>query len=164
MNAYMVSKEIFKPNNEIDLKKLKEYTNNIIAVYNSDFKDFRRLLFLLDSLDFNIGIHINELNTIDITDFIYNIKGFDIKLGVWCSNIETYNLLTIYKDNFIVGLIGINNDSQIPRFGPFGDIEVSKLNHFDFSSKSIQELKINTDYIKIYNENKLKPIPSTYII
>lgn len=164
MNAFMISKENFKHDNEIDLKKLKDYTNNIIVVYDNNFKDFRRLLFLLDSLDFNIGIHINEFNLLNITDFIYNIKGFNIKLGVWCPTIETYNLLTKYKNNFIIGLIGISNDSQIPRFGPFGDIEISKLTNFDFISKPIQELKINTDYVKIYNENKLTPILSTYIV
>lgn len=163
MNAFMITKEIFKPNNEIDLKKIKEYTNNIILVYEKDFKDFRRVLFLLDSLNYNIGIHINESN-IDVKELLYLIRGFNIKLGIWTSNIEEYNLLSIYKENFIVGIIRIERDSQIPRFGPFGDIEVSKLRKLDFISNPIQELKINTDYSKIYDENKLKPIPSTFII
>ena len=163
MEAYMISKEVFKPNNEIDLKKLREYTNNIIVVYKKDFKEFKRLLFLLDSLDYNIGIHINDFD-LDINDLISKIKGFDIKLCIWVPKIEQYNLLSEYKDNFITGIISLDKDSQLPRFGPSGDVEVSSLYCYDFMSKPVQKLKLNTDYVKIYNENKLKPIPSTFNI
>lgn len=166
MNAYLLTSELYnKPGEEISLIELKEYTDNVIVLYNEDFNKFRNLLYALDTLKFNIGVAVDIcIYNLDIYDFIDNIKGFNIKLGVWVPYNHQYQLLSNkYKRNFIIGEINNKTDSQIPRLGTSGDIELGESKYIDSINKEIQELKINTDFVTIYNENNLKPIPSTYI-
>ena len=130
--------------------------------YDIDYKSFKRALFELDRLDYNIGIYIPN----EVTNLFNNIKGFKIKLGVWL-NEDKYrhlqNELNSYK-SFITGIISEDNfrSLQMPRWGTMGDIENSELIKLDFIREPIQQLIINTDFVKIYDENELKPIPSFY--
>lgn len=158
--AYLITKEHFEVE-EVNFELLKSYTNNVILQYEKDFTKFRRALFELDRLDFNIGIH-----TEDITSILPIIAGIKIKLGVWIdyeyfgSDLKYINeFRNIY---FITGIrFNLDLDSQMPRWGTMGDIENSEIIKLDFIRKPILSLKLNTDFVKIYNENNLKPVLST---
>lgn len=164
--AILVNKTHFRIK-EVNYSNLKKYYNNIILEYTDeiDNKYFRRSLFELSRLDFNIGI-ILSLSNIELKSFINDIKGFDIKLGIWIygsNKISYFNQLSKdYHDNFITGVVSNPYISNIPRWGDKGDIETTKFVYLDFIDGPISELEIHTDYKTIYEENNLKPIPSTY--
>ena len=160
MIGYMITKENYNNIKQINFKELRKKTDSIIVVYEYSFKEFRRVLFLLDSLNFNIGIYINE-QELDLSKFISNIKGFNIKLGVWINNYMQNDLLIEYRmNNFITGIISEDESCMLYRFGYHGDIEI--IDTYKFYNNSLWKLKINTDLSKIYDELKLKPIDSTY--
>lgn len=154
--VYLINKDHFKIE-EIDFEKLKSYTNNVILEYNQDFTFFKRALFELDRLGFNIGIKTSSLLFFDL------IKGFNIKLGIWIEDnesSESFKYLRKFKDNFIVGYISDEIYRSIsPRWGTMGDIENAEIIKLDFIREPIQQLIINTDYVKIYDENHLRSIP-----
>lgn len=171
--AFLISKNHFDVE-EVNYKQLKKFTNNIILEHindsGSDLFYFKRSLFELSRLDYNIGILLNTNNILSekqlIKNLLWNIKGFKINLGIWIKGdfkTSIYDTLrTEFKNNFIVGLVDNNKNTDIPRWGVDGDIEEINSITLDFIRHPITELYLNTDYKTIYDENKLIPIPSTY--
>lgn len=158
--AYLITKEHFEVE-EVNFELLKSHTNNVILEYKHNFTKFRRALFELDRLGFNIGIY-----NIDSTDkdLILYITGFNIKLGIWFTYRSIPYNQNIFNFNKIYFIIGIREDFNFydfPKWGIMGDIEYSEIIKLDFIREPIQTLKLNTDFVKIYNENDLKPILST---
>ena len=64
--AYIIQSTHFTTE-EMNFEQLKEYTDNVILEYkNDDNKHFRRSLFELDRLKFNIGILLTDNTDTDI--------------------------------------------------------------------------------------------------
>lgn len=172
--ALLINKNHFDVR-EVNFKQLKDYTNNIILEHvnnsGSVYYYFKRSLFTTDLFDYNVGILLNTDNILSekqlINNLVWNIKGFDIKLGIWIKGSfkeSVYNALRDeFKNNFILGLVDDKNTNNIPRWGIKGDIEENKSINIDFIENPVTELILNTDYKKIYEENKLTPIPSSYV-
>lgn len=174
--ALLVRKDNFKIQ-EVDFSKLKEFTNNIILeyTYNSENnKYFRRSLFELDRLGFNIGILCNNIHYVSLylylKDVIDSIKGFKINLGVWVElyDDEDYNYLykplsEKFNNNFITGIIDSTysdyKELSVPKWGKNCDIEPDGLG-VQVNNEYINILSLSTDYKTIYDENNLKPIRS----
>ena len=171
--AYLISKNHFDVQ-EVNYQQLKDYTNNIILehvnVSGSEYFYFKRSLFELDRLDFNVGILLDSSNILSedqiINNLLWNIKGFDIKLGIWIKGPlkeSIYDKLhKEFSNNFIVGMVSENDKISSPRWGTMGDIEELENISLDFIKDPITEIALNVDYKTIYEKNNLKPIPSTY--
>lgn len=163
--AYLITKKHFEIE-EVNFEELKKYTNNIILQYEKDFTKFKRALFELDRLGFNIGIYNH--NYYSFIHTLKEIKGFNIKLGIWVEYhdglvIKDLSTLDEVRKNYIMGLVHNEyNIPEMPKWGIMGDIENSEIIKLDFIKEPIQTLKLNTDFVKIYEENDLKPILSTY--
>ena len=102
-----------------------------------------------------------------VSRFINDIKGFDIKLGVWIENsdngLELFNRLLPYKHNFILGTRGeFKTKEYTPTWRTNGDIEDKEYVNLDFLREPILRLGIYSDYVSIYDENKFAPILSTH--
>lgn len=165
-------------NGDVDFKSLSKFNNNFIIDYHyGDTSYFKRALFELDKLNLNIGVHIKldpdfPLDLL-LENFINNIKGFKINLGVWIDFIddskipELFNKLSEYKKYFIIGCKMFYNDMK-PENGPIwyinGDIESLGVIYYSEYHKFYSMVNLNTDYKTIYNENNLVKIPSTYKI
>ena len=159
---------------EVNYPQLKKFTNNVILEHinnsGSELFYFKRSLYELDRLGYNIGILLNTDNILSeeqlLNNLIWNIRGFKINLGIWIKGTCTedfYNILkNDYQNNFISGIISDNDYINAPRWGINGDIEEIGSINLDFIRCPIIELSLNTDYRTIYDENKLKPLPSTY--
>lgn len=172
--AFLITKNHFDVE-EVNYKQLKDFTNNIILEHindsGSDLFYFKRSLFELDRLNYNVGILLNTDNILSeeqlIKNLLWNIKGFKINLGIWIKGefkTSIYDVLrTKFINNFIVGLVNNSDTNNIPRWGINGDIEEVSTTIIDFIRYPIKELYLNTDYKTIYDENKLKPIPSNYL-
>lgn len=172
--AFIIQENHFKTQ-DVDFEQIRNnYTNNIILEYDyNNTEHFKRSLFELDRLKFNIGIlfiHNNDFNNtiIDtiLTDLLNNIKGFKVNLGIWIQSDDKvilkyiYDILnTNYSNNFITGVKG-DSDKFIPLWKKKGDIEDNSIILTDFMPKSIKTVRINTDYKTIYEENNLSPIKS----
>lgn len=168
--AYVIQKKHFKIE-PIDFVQLKGYTDNVILEYNyDDTSYFKRSLFELDRLNYNIGILVNDNTEIDISillkDLLENIRGFNINIGVWLNISDTNRLSYVYaildyslSDNFITGIKGSVSD-EYPMWKENGDIEDYTHIMLDFIHQSIKTVKLNTDYKTIYKENNLKPLKS----
>ena len=130
--AYLITNDHFKVE-EVDFEKLKSYTNNIILKYDVNSHSFRRALFELDRLDFNIGIYADILTGLD-----HEIKGFKIKLGLWLNEdifCRMYHELND-KRNFITGVVTEDDFfTTYPRWGIMGDIENSKIIIYNKNNK-----------------------------
>lgn len=170
-HAYVITKNHFIPD-EVNYPQLKEITDNVILEYDctTDLKYFIRSLFEMDRLNFNIGIRLKSSNIASdylINEFIKNIRGFKINLGVWIQEDNINNIKNIrdkfklYKDNFIIGFI---SDFQLDcyRWGEMGDIETYAVERVSFIQNMIRLVVLNTDFKTIYEENKLHPILSNY--
>lgn len=172
--AYVIQKHHFDIE-EVNFEQLKNCTDNVILEYlYTDVLYFKRALFELDKLKFNIGILLNDNTSIDskelLKDLLNSIRGFNINIGVWLNINDTDKLCEIYSilkeslsDNFITGIKGnynniLNND--YPVWKDNGDIEDSSYIMLDFIHQSIKTVNLNTDYKYIYKENNLKPIKS----
>ena len=182
--AYLIKAQHFKIQ-EFNFEQLKEYTDNVILEY-FDNKYFKRALFEMDRLGYNIGILIPHIEDIDykdiLLDLLQNIRGFNINLGVWVDykdNETTYNIFNTlhekFSKNFIVGLRNcplledkentfITEFLDYPYWGPKGDIENNSIIMPDFTHFSINTVLLNTDYKTIYEENNLEPIKSDTLI
>lgn len=172
--AYLIEKKHFKYE-EVNFKNLSSMTNNVILeyVYEKDNKYFKRSLFELDRLGFNIGILVRisryEDRDVYLKDLIDKIKGFNIKLGVWIDltypgDYKDYyeSLIKNFNNNFITGIKGEYQDNLIiPKWGYNKDIEEIESIKLDFIKDDITVLRLNTNYKEIYDENNLHPIPST---
>lgn len=171
MEAYLIKKEHFDVE-EVNYPELKKYTNNIILEHinqsGSDLYYFKRSLYELRRLDYNIGILLNTDNILSqkqlIKNLIWNLKGFKINLGIWITGVlkeSVYNeLKDEFSNNFILGLVSEEYTSNfIPRWGNKGDIEELESIKINFIRKPILKLSLNTDYKTIYEENDLKYIP-----
>lgn len=166
--AYVLQNKNFYPQ-EVDFKKLRSVINNIFLIFEIDNLDnnkyFKRSIFELYRLNFNIGIYLSNYNEniVSVKELIKNIRGFDIKLGVWTNDSVLYYKLLEFKNNFIIGIKDEYNQTQIiPRWEDNGDIENISLNtKLDFISDYLYEISLNNDFKTIYEENNLKPIPST---
>ena len=94
------------------------------------------------------------------------IAGFNIKLGIWFkyrANVNIEELSVFNKTYFITGFESeIFDILKYPRWGARGDIEYYEKIKLDFIREPIETLKLNTDFVKIYEENDLKPVLSTY--
>lgn len=160
--AYLITGKHFEVE-EVDFEQLKKYTNNVILQYEKDFTKFRRALFELDRLGFNIGIYSSEYTGLFLLPLI---AGFNIKLGIWFKYAVSINIeeLSVFnKIYFITGLVSeIFDIPKYPRWGTHGDIEYYEKIKLDFIREPIKTLKLNTDFVKIYDENNLKPVLSTY--
>lgn len=172
--AYIIQSTHFTTE-EMNFEQLKEYTDNVILEYkNDDNKHFRRSLFELDRLKFNIGILLTDNTDTDIKlilkSLLESIRGFNINIGVWLniSNmvklIDAYRILeTSLSSNFITGIKGnyknLLNDNY-PVWKENGDIEDFTRIMVHFAHQTITTVKMNTDYKTIYKENKLKPLKS----
>ena len=94
--AYVIQKKHFKIES-VDFVQLKGYTDNVILEYNyGDTSYFKRSLFELDRLNYNIGILVNDNTEIDmpmlLKDLLENIRGFNINIGVWLNISDTNRL------------------------------------------------------------------------
>lgn len=160
--AYLITSKMFK-DEEVNFEQLREYTNNVILVYTDEFTKFNRALHELKRLNFNIGIYIHRTENLNL--FMYYIRGFKINLGIWLDEKPFYEhkeYLDTFKDNFISGL-RTEKDSTNYYWSPMhGDISHWSFVDLDFVRGEILELALNTDFAKIYEENGLKPIPSTF--
>lgn len=179
--AYILKKIHFDIQ-EVNFEQLKEHTNNIILEYSFNDPYFKRALFEMDRLNYNIGILITDVDQTEYTssmllDLLYNISGFNINLGVWINykdNDKTYDvfntLQTKFSTNFITGLVNcplLENKEQnnfviefldYPSWCTKGDIENYSIIMLDFIYYSINVVSLNTDYKTIYKENNLTPI------
>lgn len=165
--AYLIQKKHFNIQ-EVNFSKLKKDTNNIILEYTYlDNKYFRRSLFELDRLGFNIGIYIPKMpkGSSIMSDLINNLKGFKINLGIWIDSyngVNLFNKLDIFnKKYFIIGVIPTNDSIDLNRYPVWknnGDIE--DIDTVAIDNELISVLRLNTDYATIYNENKFRNIPS----
>lgn len=169
--AYHLTTKDLTGDIEVDFNKLSKETSNFIIDYNvSNNKYFKRTLFELDRLKLNTGILIvfddkNEFTNDTILKYLINdIRGFKINLGIWVDytnieNLELYNLLENYQEYFITGIRDINNkctiSNSVPLWSNNGDI---------IEQDNTKEITLISDYKTIYEENKMKPIPSNYII
>lgn len=157
--GYYIQEDHFRIE-EVNFEQLKQYTNNVIIEYTPYFKNFRRALFELDRLGFNIGIYANKYK-----DVFFNSRGFNIKLGIYLREEDyRYNYTKFQGYKYIIGIVSEDNSIayNCPRWGHMGDIENLNMIELDFIRGPIQTLKLNTDFIKIYNENNLFPISSTF--
>lgn len=175
--AYILNYKHFYPN-EIDLNLLKGYTDNAILEYgyNNSTLYFKRALFELDRLNFNIGILLKDNSDIEYTsiikDLLENLKGFNINIGIWLEihNIEklniVYKILNKLSDHYIIGIRGDYEQSQLPIINQSpiwtdnGDIEDNYSLLLNFTQHFMYIVKLNTDYITIHKENNLQPIKS----
>lgn len=181
--AYVIKSEHFKIQ-EMDFEQLKEYTDNVILEY-SDMDYFKRSLFEMDRLGYNIGILYTVSQSNDLEKLLNAIRGFNINLGVWVDfkNDEiSYNAFITLREkfnkNFITGIrlcpllldkdfSFIENIKDYPKWGPSDskcDIESDTIIMPYFSHFSINTIRLNTNYKKIYEENNLKPIKSNEVI
>ena len=173
--AYLITKNNFAVE-EVNFPLLRTKTNNIILEYIDELNTtyFKRSLFELYRLGFNVGILLKLSRKNDTKDylikFLNQIKGFKINLGVWV-HIEKQNDYIYYDildkyffNNFITGVRDMytNNSDMIPRWGANKDIEI--INFEEILRDKIPVLSLNTDYKTIYDENKLYPIPTDVVI
>lgn len=171
--AFLISKNHFDIQ-EVNYPQLQEFTNNVFLEHvnqsGSDLYYFKRSLYELDRLNYNIGIVLDTTNILSedqiINNLIWNIRGFKINLGVWIKGPlkeSIYEKLKVeFSYNFILGLISDDDNITSPRWGIMGDIETLNPIKLDFIKDEIIEVSLNTDYKTIYEENGLSPIRSTY--
>lgn len=170
--AYFLEEKHFMVE-EVNFKLLKEHTNNVILEYKPNNKYFKRALFEMDRLGFNIGIYVPYsidyvLNFYVVTQLaISDTRGFNIKLGLWIDDSMEYNTMRIanilkstYSNNFIVGIR--NSNVYNYTWSYYGDIQDNNDITLDFIREPIRTLKLYTDFVRIYDENNLKPVPSNY--
>lgn len=172
--AFLITKNHFDIQ-EVNYVQLKEYTDSIFLEHvnqsGSDLYYFKRSLYELDRLNYNIGIVLDTNNILSekqlIKNLIWNIRGFKINLGIWIKGPlkeSIYNnLKTEFSHNFILGLVeDETTDEYIPRWGDMGDVEEVEPIKLDFIKDDIIKVSLNTDFKTIYEENNLIPIRSTY--
>ena len=114
--AYLITKDHFKVE-EVNFTQLKETIDNIILEYrfDSNLEYFKRSLFEMDRLGYNIGILVKSSNISTdslLSTFISHIKGFEIKLGVWILEDTLANINNLDNGDEIF----IGEKLFIPRF------------------------------------------------
>jgi len=171
--AYLLNIKHFK-DQDISFVKLQktQEVKNIILDYRPGYTHVPAALFELKRLGINVGLRVlSDDYSEDPSEgpgmFLYNVlelvKGFDIKLGIWTNSAVLQTALSKFKDNFISGIIS-NDDilDFVPRWGEMGDIEDIGLSPIISIKGDVMFLRLNTNFIDIYDKNNLQPLPSNY--